>query len=144
MIFSGFIISFIFIFFVPATKNFLPLIFRFYGLLFFAGIFLFLFLSSKGRWLGLGDVKLAALLGFTFGFEGAISIFFLTFFIGFVVAIMLLALKKAYFVDSSFISRKASSFSDNIGRLMEQKISEKLFAEIEKKLGKKAHKNSAV
>jgi len=42
------------------------------------------------------------------------------------------ALKKAYFVDSSFISRKASSFSDNIGRLMEQKISEKLFAEIEK------------
>lgn len=66
-----------------------------YGLLFFAGIFLFLFLASRGRWLGFGDVKLAALLGFIFGLEGAVNIFYLTFFSGFVVAIILLVLKKA-------------------------------------------------
>lgn len=66
-----------------------------YGLLFFAGIFLLLFLASRGRWLGFGDVKLAALLGFIFGLEGAVNIFYLTFLSGFIVAIILLVLKKA-------------------------------------------------
>ena len=67
------------------------------GALFFAGVFLFLFLISKGRWLGFGDVKFAALLGFIFGLKNSIDIFYLTFLIGFFIAIILLGLKKADF-----------------------------------------------
>ena len=66
-----------------------------YGLLFFAGMFLFIFLMSKGKWIGFGDVKLAAMLGFIFGLESSVSIFYLTFSVGFIYAIMLLTLKKA-------------------------------------------------
>ncbi|MEK7659087.1 MAG: prepilin peptidase [Patescibacteria group bacterium] len=92
LILSGFIISFIFIFFASSFS--LP-VSHFYGLLFFAGFFLFLFLITKGKGIGLGDVKLAAWLGFVFGFENSISVFYLTFFIGFICAIMLLVSKKA-------------------------------------------------
>ena len=67
----------------------------FYGLLFFAGILSLIFLISKGKWLGFGDVKFAALLGLIFGLKGAVNIFYLTFSIGFIIAIMLLALKRA-------------------------------------------------
>lgn len=66
-----------------------------YGLLFFAGIFLFLFLITKGKGIGLGDVKMAGWLGFVFGFENSISVFYLTFFIGFIYAIILLVFKRA-------------------------------------------------
>ncbi|MEK7537237.1 MAG: prepilin peptidase [Patescibacteria group bacterium] len=67
----------------------------FYGLFFFAGILLFIFLISKGRWLGFGDVSVGALLGFTFGLKNSINVFYLTFFIGFIIAIILLVFKKA-------------------------------------------------
>ena len=84
------------------------------GILFFAGIFLLLFLISKGKWLGFGDVKLAALLGFIFGLEGAVNIFYLTFFAGFIIAIMLLVLKRAGLKTKiqlgSFMSAAAISF----------------------------------
>ncbi len=88
----GFMVSFIFIFLAP---DFLLLVSRFYGLLFFAGIFLVLFLFSRGQWIGFGDVKLAALLGFVFGLESSIVIFYLAFLAGFIIAIILLVLKKA-------------------------------------------------
>lgn len=65
------------------------------GVLFFAGIFAAIFLASGGRWLGFGDVKFAALLGFIFGLKNSISLFYLTFFLGFIIAIILLVLKKA-------------------------------------------------
>ena len=109
LILSGFIVStlLIFNFQFPISNEFSIFQFSnceiitcsfkdaFWGLSFFAGIFLLLFLSSKGRWLGLGDVKLAALLGFVFGLKGAVNIFYLTFLTGFIIAIMLLVLKKA-------------------------------------------------
>ena len=40
--------------------------------------------------------------------------------------------KKVYFVDSSFVSRKSTDFSNNVGKLMEQKVSEKIFADIDR------------
>ncbi len=92
LISSGFIVSFLFILFAPGS---LFLISRFYGLLFFAGIFLSIFLASGGRWIGFGDIKLAALLGFVFGLESSIAIFYLAFLAGFIIAIILLVLKKA-------------------------------------------------
>lgn len=67
----------------------------FFGMLFFAGIFTFLFLISKGKWIGFGDVKMALWLGFTFGLKDAVDIFYLTFLIGFIFVIILLGFKKA-------------------------------------------------
>lgn len=92
LILIGFIVSFLFIL---LTSDFLLLTSGLYGLLFFAGIFLFLFLITKGKGIGLGDVKMAGWLGFVFGLESSISVFYLTFFIGFIWAIILLASKKA-------------------------------------------------
>ena len=65
-----------------------------FGLLFFAGILLSLFFITKGKGMGLGDVNLAGLLGFIFGLKNAVMIFYLAFFIGFIIAIILLAFKK--------------------------------------------------
>lgn len=65
------------------------------GVLFFAGILLFLFLISRGKWIGFGDVKLAALIGFIFGLGDTINIFYQTFLLGFILAIILLILKRA-------------------------------------------------
>lgn len=61
----------------------------------FAGIFFLVFIISKGKWIGFGDVKLMALVGLIFGLKNSIDIFYLTFLIGLIVAIILLALKKA-------------------------------------------------
>lgn len=101
LILTGFIGSFIliFLFYVSCFKFQETVSCSFnnslLGMLFFAGIFLFLFLASKGKWLGFGDVKFAALLGFVFGLEDSIDIFYLTFLIGFFIAIILLVLKRA-------------------------------------------------
>ncbi|MBI2003632.1 MAG: prepilin peptidase [Parcubacteria group bacterium] len=92
LILSGFIA---FLLYSPFANRYWSFFDSIYGLSFFAGIFLLLFLSSKGRWLGLGDVKLAALLGFVFGLKGAVNIFYLTFLAGFIIAIILLAFRKA-------------------------------------------------
>lgn len=66
-----------------------------FGFLFFGGSLFFLFLLTKGRGMGFGDVNLGAFLGFVFGLKNSANIFLLTFLIGFVVAIILLAFKKA-------------------------------------------------
>jgi len=92
LILTGFIVSFLFIL---LTSHFSSLTSHLFGLLFFAGTFLFLFLMTKGRGIGFGDVKLAALFGFVFGFENSINVFYLTFFIGFIYAIILLVSKRA-------------------------------------------------
>ena len=66
-----------------------------FGSLFFGGSLLFLFLLTKGRGMGLGDVNLGAFLGFIFGFKNSANVFVTAFLIGFVVAIILLTFKKA-------------------------------------------------
>ncbi|TSC90927.1 MAG: leader peptidase (prepilin peptidase) / N-methyltransferase [Parcubacteria group bacterium Gr01-1014_2] len=103
LILSGFIVSALLIFnFQLSIFNFpnceiINCFFKdaFWGASFFAGIYLFLFLISRGKWLGFGDVKLAALLGFTMGLKNSVDIFYLTFLIGFIFAIILLVFKKA-------------------------------------------------
>ncbi len=101
LILTGFLVSLfyflIFTFYFPSDCSIVSCSFgsSLFGVLFFAGVFLSIFLASGGRWIGFGDVKLAALLGFVFGFSGSVSVFYLTFFIGFIIAIILLGLKKA-------------------------------------------------
>lgn len=104
LVLTGFLVSLFYL--LPATSYQLPPVVEqnslrgaaatnIYGLLFLAGVFSFLFLITKGRGLGFGDVKLAGLLGFIFGLKGAVNIFSLTFLIGFIIAIILLVFKKA-------------------------------------------------
>lgn len=65
------------------------------GILFFAGVFLAIYLFSRGKWIGFGDVKLAALLGLIFGLEKSINIFYLAFLFGFAIAIIMLGSGRA-------------------------------------------------
>ncbi len=58
------------------------------------GFFLVLFLLSKGKWMGAGDVLIGVLIGLILGAYQTIVALFLAFLIGAVVAIILLILKK--------------------------------------------------
>ncbi len=60
------------------------------GFLFFAS----LWLISQGRWIGLGDAKLALPLGLIASFPAVVSVIVLSFWIGAVVSIALLVLQK--------------------------------------------------
>jgi len=62
---------------------------------FFSLLLLTLYLVTKGRGMGLGDVKLAIPLGLWLGLERGITWLITTFIIGGIVAVVLLSLKKA-------------------------------------------------
>ena len=56
--------------------------------------FLLLFLASRGKWLGFGDVKYIAVLGFFLGLPGGVSTVILAFWIGAAFSIFSISLKK--------------------------------------------------
>lgn len=60
------------------------------GFLFFAS----LWLLSQGRWVGLGDAKLALPLGFLVGFPYATSVIVLSFWVGAGVSVLLLGIQR--------------------------------------------------
>ena len=64
-----------------------------------AGVILFSFFAvlwivSKGKWMGFGDAKLALAIGWLLGMAGALSALILSFWLGAVVSIFLLFLRK--------------------------------------------------
>ena len=59
-----------------------------------SGCFLFIFLISKGNWMGFGDVKLAILLGLLLGFPNILVGLFLSFFFGAIIGVALIYLNK--------------------------------------------------
>lgn len=56
--------------------------------------FLAIFLISRGKWLGFGDVKLALFMGLVLGFPNILVAMFLAFFIGAIIGLGLIARKK--------------------------------------------------
>jgi leader peptidase (prepilin peptidase)/N-methyltransferase len=52
--------------------------------------FLFIVLVSRGKWMGMGDVKLAFFMGLFLGFPKIITALFLAFFIGAVIGVILI------------------------------------------------------
>ncbi len=59
-----------------------------------SGFFLFIFLISKGRWMGFGDVKLAILMGLLLGFPNILVALFLAFFLGAVIGTIMMIFKE--------------------------------------------------
>ncbi len=57
-----------------------------------AGFFFAIFLVSKGRWMGFGDVKLAVLMGLLLGLPNVLVALFLAFFFGAIIGIILMVL----------------------------------------------------
>lgn len=65
------------------------------GALVGSGAIYAIWLATAGEGIGFGDVKLMIPLGMLFGLRGSITLLFLAFFIGGMVGIVLLAMKKA-------------------------------------------------
>ena len=59
-----------------------------------AGFFLAIFLISKGKWMGFGDVKLAVLMGLLLGFSNVLVALFLAFFFGAIIGVILMLLDR--------------------------------------------------
>jgi prepilin signal peptidase PulO-like enzyme (type II secretory pathway) len=58
------------------------------------GFFLFLFLISKGKWIGGGDIRLGLLLGMLLGWPDVLVALFLAYVSGALIGVFLIALKK--------------------------------------------------
>jgi len=56
--------------------------------------FLFIVLISRGKWMGVGDIKLALLIGLLLGYPKALLALFLAFLIGAIIGLGLIILKK--------------------------------------------------
>ena len=56
--------------------------------------FLFIFLISKGRWLGFGDVKLVFFMGLFLSFPNVLVALFLSFLIGAIIGVAMIGFKK--------------------------------------------------
>ena len=63
----------------------------FLGAAILAGFFGFLFIISRGRWIGFGDVKLGVFLGLLIPFPETLVLFFLAYLTGAVVGLLLIA-----------------------------------------------------
>jgi|SRR3989344_1238201 len=99
---SFLIIFFIFSFFYILILN-ISIFSSFLSAILLALPFLFLFLVSKGRWLGLGDVKYIAALGFFLGLVQGLSAVVLSFWIG-----------AAYALFALFVFRKNLTMKSEI------------------------------
>jgi prepilin signal peptidase PulO-like enzyme (type II secretory pathway) len=59
-----------------------------------SGFFLAIYLASKGKWMGFGDVKLSFLMGLHLGFPNILVALFLAFFTGAIIGLILIAQSK--------------------------------------------------
>ncbi|MDD5032749.1 MAG: prepilin peptidase [Candidatus Pacebacteria bacterium] len=66
----------------------------------FGGFFAVLWFLSKGKWMGFGDAKLALGLGWFLGFEKVFFGFLFAFWVGSIIGLLLISLKKGYGLKS--------------------------------------------
>lgn len=79
---------------VNSSFSFLPHVFSLASGLIVTLPFLALFMVSRGRWLGFGDVKYILVLGFMLGLSSGLSAVILAFWIGAVFSVFIISLKK--------------------------------------------------
>ena len=63
-------------------------------LIFGGGFFLAQFLISKGQWIGGGDIRMGALMGFFLGWPQILVALFFSYIIGAIIGVSLIILKK--------------------------------------------------
>ena len=94
VVYSGIILAFLyqlqFSIFQPMAGNFGPFI----SAILVGSFFLAIILISKGRWMGMGDVKLAVFMGLVLGWPGILVALFLAFLIGAFTSVILIIFKK--------------------------------------------------
>ncbi len=88
IIYPAIIIAFLYLF---SEKDFIS---HFLSAILASGFFLLLVLISKGKWIGLGDVKLAFLMGLVLGWPGILIALFISFFSGAIAGLTLIVLGK--------------------------------------------------
>jgi prepilin signal peptidase PulO-like enzyme (type II secretory pathway) len=81
-------------FFLTGSANFEILANPLLASVFAFSFFLTVFLVSSGKWMGFGDVKYAALMGMVLGFPDIAVGLFLSFFLGAIIGLSLIGLKK--------------------------------------------------
>lgn len=91
-IFIAFLYDILYSYFILHNPNLI--INFFYSSLGASLFFLIIFLVSRGKWLGFGDVKLAVFMGLFLGFPNILVSLFLAFFIGAIMGIGLILAKK--------------------------------------------------
>ena len=96
------VIAFIGLFFFANFLFFphIPTILEFLSGVFLALPFAFLWLISKGTWMGLGDAKLALGLGWLLGFSSLLSGVVVAFWSGAIIGLILLVFSKKYKIKS--------------------------------------------
>jgi len=93
IVYPGIIISLLYLLFIAYDSLFLYLLSAFIA----SGFFLALVLVSKGKWMGLGDVKLAFLMGLILGWPSILLALFLSFLSGAVIGVGLIVFGKKGF-----------------------------------------------
>lgn len=96
VVFLGFFLTFAFLLLAPGEAGFYSHLLSGF---FIAFLLLLLHLVTRGRGMGLGDVKLALFAGTFLGLPGSLSWLFLAFIIGAIVGLFLLAARKKHFGD---------------------------------------------
>lgn len=101
-------VKIVFDYFLPSPLTQVSLIDLFAGFILFVPFFL-LWIMSRGKWIGLGDGKLALGIGFFLGIAKGVSAITIAFWIGAVVGLLLIFLQKILGVNHrgglSFISK---------------------------------------
>jgi prepilin signal peptidase PulO-like enzyme (type II secretory pathway) len=76
------------------TKDYSQFLYYLLAIIIPCGFFLILYLLSKGKWIGFGDVKLGVLLGLILGWPNILVGLFLSYLIGGIIGTGLIILKK--------------------------------------------------
>lgn len=72
-----------------------PLGVQLYGIIAGAGLFVLLVLVSRGKWMGVGDIEIGALLGLWLGYPSILVALFLAFMTGSIYGVYLIQTQKA-------------------------------------------------